>query len=619
METITELTFLRPHSAWLLPVLWVTVYRLHRRNDPLQSQALSWFTADLLRFLTNTSASTSLPVWLRAGNYLAAFLLVIALSGPSLPKQNAEGFERPHGVVFVLDVSLSMLATDMSPNRLTQAKFMVSDLLKAAPQIDAGLIVYDDFAYPIVPISPSKALLQAQLPLIHPDIMPNAGRRKSNSAANALRDASVMLTQSGYSQGDIIWLRDSPEDVPDNPHRLSVLVFGSQNGATIRLTDQTLLKSENGHPVFHKVDPTATQALEGKVHGVFETIALAQSPPESLITLLNQPPAAQYNKTTHIDSIYAPQRQDIGVYFLLPLLVFIALLCFQRAGPLYFSFGLLSCLGLLTHQPVAFAVPTESDAMKAFEQGDFAQAAALFDDPKWQAQAHMAAQNYVDAISLLSEFDDPISQYNLAISLTAEKRYTEAVKAYEKTLSKRTNFIEARENRDALQAFLDQQQSDSQGNESGKPKQNEDQSISAQSHQQSTAIEDKQQAPNDTSQQGGKSPPDALADPTQDVSQHSTANFKQTAQSFEMADSQAEKGEGKNQFEQNSTNPRKSNHTQRELSAGSATQNSKQAQYINALINRVPDEPAFLLQRRLRLMYEKQGHHREPASSEERL
>jgi Ca-activated chloride channel family protein len=556
MEWLGEIIWARPWGVALLPLGVYVVYTFHKH--PQQQDAAHLFSQALLQYLS-TPLSQKKGRLLRVGNYLCVLFLAISLCGPSITGRDQTSFKMNRGAVFVFDLSLSMLATDLPPNRLTQAKFMLADILKGVPDVDSGLILYANHAYPIVPITQSHSLLNDQIPLLHPDLMPGSG----SQPIPAIQLAANMLTQSGYLTGDIIWITDDVNQADAqlskdiHPHTLSALVFGSPSGATIRLSDQSLLKSPSGQAVLHTVPAEKVSVLSNLVSGVVHQIQHTQKPPTTLLEHLQR---TQKHAASSADAIQRP-KTDLGVFFLIPVLLLVLAASYQRAKPLYFGSTLLITLVFL---PISSRPLSASTAVEQV------------DDPRWKAHALIQSGKCAAAISLLQTFEDSISQYNLGICYSEEKNFDDALQAFENALSLQPDFIEAEENRQALLAFLQNQQGDKKG------KQGNEQANSDGNSQSQSASQNKDDTSPDSNQMSDQQ--------ASDDRMQSNEQKQSNSQSFADASQSA--------------NRHRQNNTEKEEQTNKQLAHHRQAEYINALINRVPDEPAFLLKRRIQIMHQ---------------
>ena len=78
--------------------------------------------------------------------------------------------EKAH--VLVLDLSYSMYATDLKPNRLTQAKYKAIDLIKKWHEGEKKLLAYAGDAFTISPLTADANAIINHIPHLSPNIMP---------------------------------------------------------------------------------------------------------------------------------------------------------------------------------------------------------------------------------------------------------------------------------------------------------------------------------------------------------------------------------------------------------------------------------------------------------------
>ncbi len=134
----------------------------------------------------------------------AVCLCIVAMAGPTTQKIPKPVYDVAQAKVIVLDLSLSMRSTDIAPDRLTRMSFKAIDLINANNGGEIGLIAYAGDAFVISPITSDGTNLNALIPGLSPEIMPEFG----SSPDLALMKADEMLTQAGYLNGDIIWFTD---------------------------------------------------------------------------------------------------------------------------------------------------------------------------------------------------------------------------------------------------------------------------------------------------------------------------------------------------------------------------------------------------------------------------
>ena len=156
---MNELRFAEPewiHALWLVGVALLGLIWLERRGGA----ALERFVGPALqKRMVSTTAS-----WQRVLRHallaVAAFSLVIGLMRPqwgfefiSAPRVGAE-------IMIALDVSKSMLAEDVAPNRLERAKAEIRDLLPYLEGDQVGLIVFAGRASVLCPLTPDFSFMR---------------------------------------------------------------------------------------------------------------------------------------------------------------------------------------------------------------------------------------------------------------------------------------------------------------------------------------------------------------------------------------------------------------------------------------------------------------------------
>ena len=125
---LTDFHFLRPNWLWFLPLLILLGIILSR----LQKNSHAWQQVcdpHLLRYLLIQPKQQNQQLAVRI-LWFILLLALLALAGPSWQKTTSSLYQNKQAMVFILDCSQSMLAKDLQPSRLTQAKRKIRDILK---------------------------------------------------------------------------------------------------------------------------------------------------------------------------------------------------------------------------------------------------------------------------------------------------------------------------------------------------------------------------------------------------------------------------------------------------------------------------------------------------------
>jgi Ca-activated chloride channel family protein len=110
--------------------------------------------------------------------------------------------------VLVLDLSPSMAATDVAPDRAGRARYAIDDLLGAARDGRVALVVFGEEPYDVTPLTDDVATVRTLLPPLSPSLLPVAGDR----LAPALAEAGKLLQQAGARGGQVVVLTDGFAD-----------------------------------------------------------------------------------------------------------------------------------------------------------------------------------------------------------------------------------------------------------------------------------------------------------------------------------------------------------------------------------------------------------------------
>ncbi len=390
---------------------------------------------------------------------LCWLIAVTALAGPSFEKQPRPSYSNSSARVVVMDMSLSLHATDIKPNRLAQARYKVLDLLKGWQEGSTALVAYAGDAYTVSPLTSDSATIANLVPNLSPEIMPFPGA----NAASGVKLAIEMLKNAGLNRGDIILLADDLDSSESKAIRalldgtnwtLMIVGIGTQAGAPIPLDDGSLLKTDAGQTVVAKTDFAAMQSLASAVNGVFTPYRADGSDVERILaqTRGEKPVTGSKNAQTISDQVN-------NGYWLVVLLLAPALLLFRRG----FVFVALLGLALGLHTPTAEASPwlnRDQQAMQAFEQKDYQHAAEQFSDPQWQGIARYEAKDYQGAIDVLSQVVKPDSrtQYNLANAYAQAGQLEKARDLYQQLLQTEPDNADAKHNLQVVEQALKQQQ-----------------------------------------------------------------------------------------------------------------------------------------------------------------
>jgi len=437
-----------PLLAWLLWRLW------HRQLQVGRWQRLlpEAFHAALL---TRGRLRHSRLPWLVLG--LAWLLAVIALLGPSWQRFEQPSIKRSDPLVVLLEVTPSMLAADVAPTRLEQAKRKLLDLLERRQDVQTAVVVFAGSAHTLVPLSDDLATTRNLLAAVHPALMPEPGQRADLAVARGLE----LLRQAGLGRGRLLLIGSSLDQhersaiatlLQGQGERLLMLGVGTEQGAPIAGENGSFLKDTNGAILIPRLDNAGLQRFAAELGGRYRQARLGDEDLAAL-GLLDQAGTLQRDdEVTRLEAWL-----DQGYWLLLPLLLLAAL-----AG----RRGWLFCLPLLLLQPQpASAFEFEDLWLRRDQQGQRlleaeqpAKAAERFADRRWQAMALYEAGDYTGAAERFAEGSTAADHYNRGNALARDEALEAAIEAYEQALELQPDLQVAQRNKALVEELLRRRQ-----------------------------------------------------------------------------------------------------------------------------------------------------------------
>ncbi|PSU93010.1 hypothetical protein C0W35_13370 [Photobacterium kishitanii] len=461
------------------------------------------------------------PIGLLALGWLIA---VVAMAGPSWQKVKLPAYNLSGARVLVMNMSQSMYATDIKPNRLTQERFKALDMLPSWKEGSTGLVAFAGDGYEVSPLTTDSSTLRNLIPSLSPEVMPIAG----NNAAKGIAEAIRLLKQAGHNTGDIILMTDGMTktvaqqalaELKGTHYRVSILAMGTVEGAPIQLPSGNLLL-ENGAPVMSKIDIGTLMSITDSTGGVLQMAQATDNGVNAIVNFTAKPLAS--GKKGHEKELQ--ERLNGGFWLILPLLL-LALLGFRRGIVLAAMFVLLP----IDHAQASPWTNTNRQAYEIFTDGNYKQAAQDFTSPQWKGIAEYKAKQYDQAIETLKPLQDPTSQYNLGNAYAQKGDYKQAAATYEKVLQQQPDFADAKKNLAIVeQAEKQRQQQEEQKKQANKDQQqqqgqqgNKDQQQQTNQQQQQLGNENKQQSMTEAEkkQQAEHNAQQALSQPGKEVKQ----------------------------------------------------------------------------------------------------
>lgn len=271
------MSFAWPHLLWLLALpLALLAWDLFRRQQLADTTSPKILRGEAgrhhLSLAPTAPRSTRRPrFWLLLGLALA----VVALARPQLGRIEEQVFDQSREIIIAVDLSRSMLATDIRPSRLERAKLLIQSLLERLAGERVGLVVFSGTAFLQSPLSADYEILREFLPVLGPDYMPEGGtnyRALLQTSIDAFASGSAadrfLIILSDGEATDEDW-KPVMADLKKKNIRALTLGLGTTDGAMIPDGDGGFVKDERGAVVLSRLESATLRELASETNGVY--------------------------------------------------------------------------------------------------------------------------------------------------------------------------------------------------------------------------------------------------------------------------------------------------------------------------------------------------------------
>jgi Ca-activated chloride channel family protein len=446
----------RPWWLLLLPVLGWLLWQLWHRKKRAGRWQMILPPAFHAALLSGGSGRDSKLPWIALG--LAWLLTVLALLGPGWQRVEQTSQKPADPLVVVLELTPEMLATDVMPNRLEQARRKLFDLLQIRSDAQTAIVVYAGSAHTLVPLSDDLSTSRNLLDALKPSLMPEAGHRADLAVLKALAlleqaalgDGRILLIGSSLTEQERLGIRHA---LNGKSTQFLMLGIGTAEGSPITQEDGSFLKDEQGAILVPRLDEPALNGFASDLDGRFRQARLDDSDLHALGLFDGPRNLRNDGQTLRLDT-----WADQGYWLLLPLLLLAA--CAGRRG-------WLLCLPLLLALPqpsyafdlVDLWLRPDQQGVHLLKQKRPAEAARRFEDHQWQGVALYEAADYAGAAERFAEGNNAHAHYNRGNALAKSGELEAALDAYEQALERQPDLRPALTNKALVEELLKQKNS----------------------------------------------------------------------------------------------------------------------------------------------------------------
>lgn len=259
------------HLLWLVPIL-ILFFRWGLRK---KRQLTEIFCNPAFSTATYNSEVRFRQNFKAVFIVLAVLFMILALAQPKWGYEWKELTQEGVDIVVALDVSTSMLAEDIKPNRLSRAKRKISDLLDMLDGDRIGLVAFAGTAFIQCPLTLDYSAAKLFLDATDTELISAQGTaladaiRKSVAAFRSEEDKSkavILITDGENHSGDPLKVA---QWAADQGVRIFTIGIGDDSGAPIPDSVGGFKKDPEGEIVLTRLDETILQQIALKTGGTY--------------------------------------------------------------------------------------------------------------------------------------------------------------------------------------------------------------------------------------------------------------------------------------------------------------------------------------------------------------
>jgi Ca-activated chloride channel family protein len=251
-----KVTFLNPEFFWLFLVLPIAIAWLFFKR---KQQSATLKISSIGGFKSSKSILAKLKPYLNVLRIVALSSLIIALARPrTVDISNQTKTTKGIDIVMAIDLSSSMLAKDLRPNRMEALKKVASSFVDARPNDRIGVVVYAAEAYTKTPVTSDKAIVKEAIREIKYDKVLQDGTGIGmglTTAVNRLKESKakskiIILLTDGVNNAGFIEPETASEIAKEYGIKVYTIGLGS-NG----MAEFPYAYAPNGRDFLYKMMP----------------------------------------------------------------------------------------------------------------------------------------------------------------------------------------------------------------------------------------------------------------------------------------------------------------------------------------------------------------------------
>lgn len=406
--------------------------------------------------------------------FISLLLMIIALARPVMDEKLHESKQQLNAIIIAIDVSKSMLASDIYPTRLDFAKKKLLDIIEQSKTNALGVILFAKSSFILSPVTQDFTSLKILIDNLDTGMNFDNGTNiystleTTNKLLKDFKNKNLILLSDGADKKDF---KKEIEYANKNNINIYTIATATKNGAAIKLKDGNYLVDKNGNIITVRLNENIKD-LSLETNGAYINYSLDTNDISQVLNEINSKSDKQEFQEkrfkTYTELFYYP----LGLSIFLLLLAFSSLPKFtSKNKKTVKSILFLALFFNLNHSNASvFDFQTIEDANKAYKNQNYEKAAKEYSSIK---QSEQAKYNLANSLYKEGKFKEAINEYkdiqtenkdlnyqklhNLGNAYVNTKNLKEAKKTYEEALKLKDN-KETKDNLDLVKKALKEQE-----------------------------------------------------------------------------------------------------------------------------------------------------------------
>jgi Ca-activated chloride channel family protein len=226
--------------------------------------------------------------------FVSIVFLILAIANPQIGVKGEKIKGKGLDIMLLLDVSNSMLAEDIQPNRISRAKFFITKFLDQLKHDRVGLVLFAGSSYLQVPLTIDFTSIKMSMPIIDPSNFPSQGTNIGEAVTMAGKTLGLVESKSKA----IVIITDGEDHDQEasaaieiarkNGIKVFAIGVGEEKGAPIPVGNGEYKKDENGNIVMTSFNRSVLENLASIGNGSFYHLGQQGDIVEDVVAELNK-------------------------------------------------------------------------------------------------------------------------------------------------------------------------------------------------------------------------------------------------------------------------------------------------------------------------------------------